>query len=72
MKAALGEDVSAEDADDLVASADADGDGLLSQEEFLTLVELEAAAEEEPCRRGLREAFGMYEMKGQGCIISRR
>jgi calcium-binding protein CML len=67
MKAALGEDVSAEDADDLVASADTDGDGLLNQEEFLKLVQLEAAAEEEPCQ-GLKEAFGMYEMKGQGCI----
>ncbi|TKW18914.1 hypothetical protein SEVIR_5G463700v4 [Setaria viridis] len=67
MKAALGEDVSAEDADELVASADTDGDGLLSQEEFLKLVQLEAAAEEERCR-GLKEAFGMYEMKGEGCI----
>ena len=37
MKAALGEDVSAEEADRLVASADADGDGLLSQEELLAL-----------------------------------
>ena len=37
MKAALGEDVSAEEAERLVASADADGDGLLSQEELLAL-----------------------------------
>ena len=66
MRAALGEDVSAEDADRLVASADGDGDGLLSQEEFLKLVRLENQ-EEERCR-GLKEAFGMYEMKGQGCI----
>ncbi|KAG2603383.1 putative calcium-binding protein CML19 [Panicum virgatum] len=66
MRAALGEDVSAEDADRLVASADGDGDGLLSQEEFLKLVRLENQ-EEERCR-GLKEAFGMYEMKGEGCI----
>ncbi|CAO1940981.1 unnamed protein product [Urochloa humidicola] len=67
MKAALGEDVSAEDADELVASADSDGDGLLSQEEFLKLVQLENEEDEERCR-GLKEAFGMYEMKGEGCI----
>ncbi|KAL6853906.1 hypothetical protein ACP4OV_019935 [Aristida adscensionis] len=66
MKAALGEDMSAEDAEDLVASADGDGDGLLSQEEFLKLVRLEIQ-EEERCR-GLKEAFGMYEMDGEGCI----
>ncbi|CAO1943084.1 unnamed protein product [Urochloa humidicola] len=67
MKAALGEDVSAEEADELVASADTDGDGLLSQEEFLKLVQLENEEDEERCR-GLKEAFGMYEMKGEGCI----
>ncbi|CAO1947289.1 unnamed protein product [Urochloa humidicola] len=67
MKAALGEDVSAEEAEELVASADSDGDGLLSQEEFLKLVQLENEEGEERCR-GLKEAFGMYEMKGEGCI----
>ncbi|CAO2167761.1 unnamed protein product [Urochloa humidicola] len=67
MKAALGEDVSAEEAEELVASADTDGDGLLSQEEFLKLVQLENEEGEERCR-GLKEAFGMYEMKGEGCI----
>ncbi|WVZ67370.1 hypothetical protein U9M48_016457 [Paspalum notatum var. saurae] len=67
MKAALGEELSAEDADDLVASADADGDGLLSLEEFLSLARLETEEEAERCR-GLREAFRMYEMQGQGCI----
>ncbi|OEL34083.1 putative calcium-binding protein CML19 [Dichanthelium oligosanthes] len=66
MKAALGEEVSDEDAADLVASVDTDGDGLLSKEEFLKLVHLENE-EEERCR-GLKEAFGMYEMKGEGCI----
>ncbi|KAF8642115.1 hypothetical protein HU200_067374 [Digitaria exilis] len=68
MKAALGEDVSAEDADDLVASVDADGDGLLSQEEFLKLVQADKDDDDEERRRGLKEAFGMYEMKGEGCI----
>jgi calcium-binding protein CML len=65
MKAALGEDISAEDAEDLVASADTDGDGLLNQEEFLKLVQVEM--EEERCR-GLKEAFRLYEMKSEGCI----
>jgi calcium-binding protein CML len=66
MKAALGEDVSAEDAEGLVASADTDGDGLLNQEGFLKLVKVEMEKEEE-CR-GLMEAFRMYEMKCEGCI----
>ncbi|CAD6228097.1 unnamed protein product [Miscanthus lutarioriparius] len=74
MKAALGEDVSAEEVDRLVASADADGDGLLSQEELLVLAlagTAAAEAEEEDegqRRRELREAFGMYAMEGEGCI----
>ena len=75
MKAALGEDVSAEEAERLVASADADGDGLLSQEEFLALALAGTAAAEEEDegegerRRELREAFGMYAMEGEGCIM---
>jgi calcium-binding protein CML len=73
MKAALGEDVSAEEADRLVASPDTDGDGLLSQEELLALAGTAAAAEKEEegegeRRRELREAFGMYAMNGEGCI----
>ncbi|KAL6616718.1 hypothetical protein ACP70R_038988 [Stipagrostis hirtigluma subsp. patula] len=66
LKAALAEDISAEDAEDLVASADTDGDGLLNEDEFLKLMQLEME-EEERCR-GLKEAFGMYEMEGEGCI----
>ncbi|KAK3163044.1 hypothetical protein QOZ80_1BG0096870 [Eleusine coracana subsp. coracana] len=66
MKAALGEDISVEDADELVSSVDADGDGLLNQEEFLKLVQLETE-EGERCQ-GLKEAFRMYEMKGEGFI----
>ncbi|KAI5019485.1 hypothetical protein ZWY2020_044373 [Hordeum vulgare] len=47
MKAALGEDVSAEDAEALVASADADGDRLLDEQEFLRLVARPETEEEE-------------------------
>ncbi|KAL5226359.1 hypothetical protein ABZP36_014624 [Zizania latifolia] len=65
MKAALGEDMSVEDAEALVSSADADGDGLLDEQEFTKLVQLETGEEG---RGGLREVFGMYEMKGEGCI----
>ncbi|GJN16674.1 hypothetical protein PR202_gb03691 [Eleusine coracana subsp. coracana] len=74
MKATLGEEVSHEDAATLVASVDSDGDGLLSEEEFLQLLDMErdddAKDEEEKRCRGLKEAFRMYEMKGQGCITS--
>ncbi|VAH92632.1 probable calcium-binding protein CML25/26 [Triticum urartu] len=61
MAATLGEDVSEEEAAVILAAVDADGDGLLSQEEFSRLA---AGAHEEDdvdvrqcC---LREAFGMY------------
>ncbi|XP_044977181.1 putative calcium-binding protein CML23 [Hordeum vulgare subsp. vulgare] len=67
MKAALGCDMSVEEVQSLMASADTDGDGLLDKEEFLRLVlETEAGKEEEGDR--CREAFGMYEMEGRGCI----
>jgi calcium-binding protein CML len=70
MKAALGEDVSAEDAEALVASADTDGDRLLDEDEFLRLVDTGSEKEADNVDRfsGLREAFGMYEVKGEGCI----
>ncbi|KAE8775367.1 putative calcium-binding protein CML19 [Hordeum vulgare] len=68
MKAALGEEVSAEDAEALVASADADGDRLLDEQEFLRLMARPEMEEEEERCRGLREAFAMYEVKGEGCI----
>ncbi|KAK3166538.1 hypothetical protein QOZ80_1AG0047020 [Eleusine coracana subsp. coracana] len=74
MKATLGEEVSLEDAATLVASVDTDGDGLLSQEEFLQLLDMgrdddatKDDDDEERCR-GLKEAFRMYEMNGEGCI----
>ena len=73
MRATLGEDVPAEEAEALVASADADGDGLLCEAEFLELAQQAAWAsaedeDNEQRTRALREAFGMYEMEGQGCI----
>ncbi|XP_044973457.1 probable calcium-binding protein CML31 [Hordeum vulgare subsp. vulgare] len=70
MRATLGEDVPAEEAEALVASVDADGDGLLSESEFLELAQQADAGEEDGERRiwALREAFGMYEMEGLGCI----
>ncbi|XP_020190377.1 putative calcium-binding protein CML19 [Aegilops tauschii subsp. strangulata] len=68
MKAALGEDVSAEDAEALVALADTDGDRLLDEQEFLRLVARPETEEEEERCRGLREAFAMYEVKGEGSI----
>jgi calcium-binding protein CML len=69
MKATLGEEVSAEEAEALVASEDADGDGHLDASEFVRLVAGVEVAEEER-RRGLREAFGLYEMEGLGCITA--
>ncbi|XP_044958779.1 probable calcium-binding protein CML25/26 [Hordeum vulgare subsp. vulgare] len=61
MEATLGADVSDEEAAVILASVDADGDGLLNQEEFSRLA---AGAHEEDDAdvklRCLREAFGMY------------
>ncbi|KAK1647416.1 hypothetical protein QYE76_065221 [Lolium multiflorum] len=56
----LGEDISEEDAAALLAAVDADGDGLLDQEEFSRLAG--GAQEEDDLikRRCLMEAFGMY------------
>ncbi|KAF7026083.1 hypothetical protein CFC21_038228 [Triticum aestivum] len=68
MKAALGEDVSVEDGEALVALADTDRDQLLDEQEFLRLVAPPEPEEEEERCRGLREAFAMYEVKGEGCI----
>ncbi|KAF8646773.1 hypothetical protein HU200_065568 [Digitaria exilis] len=71
MKAATGEDMSDEDARALVASVDADGDGLLDEPEFLRLAgEVSADDEDEEKCRWLREAFSMYEMEGSGRITA--
>ncbi|KAM3312291.1 hypothetical protein ACQJBY_032325 [Aegilops geniculata] len=59
MAASLGEDISEEEAAVVLAAADADGDGLLNQEEFSRLA-TGAHEEDDVRRRCLREAFGMY------------
>ncbi|KAG1371548.1 putative calcium-binding protein CML31 [Cocos nucifera] len=69
MMRTVGEELSLEEAEAVVRSADKDGDGLLDLEEFVGLVGLEG--EEEKKERELREAFGMYEMEGEGCITPR-
>uniref|UniRef100_A0A8R7PXN6 EF-hand domain-containing protein n=2 Tax=Triticum urartu TaxID=4572 RepID=A0A8R7PXN6_TRIUA len=68
MKAVVGKDVYAQDAEVLVASADVDRYRLLDEQEFLRLVPRPETEEEEERCRGLREAFAMYEVKGKGCI----
>jgi calcium-binding protein CML len=60
MTAALGEDVSDEEAAEILAAVDADGDGLLDQEEFSRL----GAADDEVRRRCMQEAFAMYAAEG--------
>ncbi|XP_010937895.1 putative calcium-binding protein CML19 [Elaeis guineensis] len=70
MMRTVGEDLSLEEAEAVVRSADKDGDGLLDLEEFVGLVGVEGEEEEEK-ERELREAFGMYEMEGEGCITPR-
>ncbi|CAM0950538.1 unnamed protein product [Alopecurus aequalis] len=81
MAAALGEEVSEEEAAAILAAADADGDGLLDQEEFSKLGapasngETDVAGEEvddDVRRRCLREAFAMYATEGgdEGATIT--
>ncbi|OWM81133.1 probable calcium-binding protein CML31 [Punica granatum] len=64
---ALGGVLSEEEAEVAIRASDEDGDGLLRYEEFERLVE---GCGEEERDRGLREAFGMYEMKGKGYITA--
>jgi calcium-binding protein CML len=68
MKAALGGDMSAEEVQALMATADTDGDGFLDEGEFVRLVEEMAAGTQDEEGDRCREAFGMYEMQGRGCI----
>lgn len=62
------EEVSLEVAEEIVRSADSDGDGLLGFDDFVALVDVK---EEEEKGRSLKEAFEMYEMKGEGCITAK-
>ena len=59
-----GEELSEKDAEAVIGCTDSDGDGLLGYEDFVSLVSVKAEEEE------LRDAFGMYEMKGEGCITA--
>ncbi|KAL5980168.1 hypothetical protein ACLOJK_036635 [Asimina triloba] len=66
--ATLEEEISMEEAEAVVEWADSDGDGLLSFEEFVGLVEVDDIEEK---KKDLREAFGMYEETStdrRGCI----
>ncbi|VAI93268.1 unnamed protein product [Triticum turgidum subsp. durum] len=62
MEATLGEDVPEMEAAAILAAVDADGDGLLNQEEFSRLATTGTHEEDDAGvkRRCLREAFGMY------------
>uniref|UniRef100_A0ACD5Y4B4 Uncharacterized protein n=1 Tax=Avena sativa TaxID=4498 RepID=A0ACD5Y4B4_AVESA len=72
MTAALGEDVSEEEAAAILATADANGDGVLDQEEFSKLgaaashggADGVAGDDDEVRRRCLKEAFAMYATEG--------
>ncbi|XP_051115164.1 probable calcium-binding protein CML31 [Andrographis paniculata] len=65
--ASIGAEMTPEEAAAAVAAMDSDGDGLLSLEDFLRIVE---AAGEEEKTRDLKAAFGMYEESAGagGCI----
>lgn len=63
---AVGGELSAKEAEAAVKSSDMDGDGMLGMEDFEML--MEANGEEEEKTKDLKEAFGMYEMEGSGCI----
>uniref|UniRef100_A0ACD6ARD1 Uncharacterized protein n=1 Tax=Avena sativa TaxID=4498 RepID=A0ACD6ARD1_AVESA len=60
MAATLGEDVSEEEATAILMAADANGDGLLNQEEFSRLAAGAHGEDDVVKRRCLMEAFGMY------------
>ena len=60
----VGKDLSSEDAEDVVHSMDADGDGLLCFDEFANLVKVEDEESEEERGKFLREAFRVYEVGG--------
>ena len=64
----IGEELLTEEAQELVASMDSDGDGLLGLEEFVGWMEKEIRRDEERKIEELGEAFRMYEMEGSECI----
>uniref|UniRef100_A0A0D3HH58 EF-hand domain-containing protein n=1 Tax=Oryza barthii TaxID=65489 RepID=A0A0D3HH58_9ORYZ len=71
MAAALGEEVSEEEAAAILATADTDGDGLLDHHEFMRLSaahQMQEPAEES--LRCLREAFDMYAEEEETAVIT--
>ncbi|PKA47359.1 Putative calcium-binding protein CML19 [Apostasia shenzhenica] len=62
VRAAVGEELTAEEAETAVEVADWDGDGLLGVEDLARFAEK---------GRNLREAFRVYEMEGEGRITPR-
>ena len=64
----IGEELLTEEAQELVASMDSDGDGLLGLDEFVGWMEKEIRGDEERKMEELGEAFRMYEMEGGECI----
>ncbi|KAK9928556.1 hypothetical protein M0R45_025686 [Rubus argutus] len=63
----VGGELSVEEAQAAIEASDLDGDGLLGFEEFQKLMEA-TNEDEENKNKELRDAFGMYEMEGSGCI----
>lgn len=60
----MGEELSIAEVEEVVESADSDGDGLLGLEDFLKLVQVERGGEEY-----LKEAFQVYRSsEGEDCI----
>lgn len=64
----MGEDLTMEEAEAVVADVDSDGDGMLGLEDFMKLVGEEGDDEKES---NLKEAFRVYELEGEGCITPR-
>ncbi|KAK8916427.1 putative calcium-binding protein CML19 [Platanthera zijinensis] len=64
---AVGEELSPEEAEEVVESSDSDGDGMLEYHDFARLA---VADEAEERGRTLRLAFEAYELEGKGCITA--
>ena len=66
----IGGELPLEEAEAVVQTLDSDGDGLLSLEDFVKLMEGEGEGEEEKMKE-LREAFKMYDIDGCGYITAK-
>ncbi|XP_020599814.1 probable calcium-binding protein CML31 [Phalaenopsis equestris] len=62
----VGHELSLDEARAMIDSMDANGDGLLSLDEFIKLIE-----REEEDDRMMIEAFKMYQMDSQNCITAK-